>query len=65
MKTEEEGENDKVNSKPLKTWDSNVVDNTFEILVVSQFTLYGIMKGNKSDFHKALVNVEIYRCSID
>jgi len=41
-------------TKPLKTWDSNVVDNNFQIMVVSQFTLYGIMKGNKPDFHKAL-----------
>jgi len=37
-----------------KTWDSNVVDNGFEILVVSQFTLYGILKGNKPDFHLAM-----------
>ena len=43
-----------VKTKPLKTWDSNVVDNNFEVMVVSQFTLYGIMKGNKPDFHKAL-----------
>jgi len=41
-------------AKPLKTWDSNVIDNGFEVMVVSQFTLYGIMKGNKPDFHKAL-----------
>jgi len=44
----------KEKTKPLKTWDSNVVDNNFQIMVVSQFTLYGVMKGNKPDFHKAL-----------
>ena len=41
-------------TRTLKTWDSNLVDNNFEILIVSQFTLYGILKGNKPDFHKAL-----------
>lgn len=41
----------KAGGKGLKSWDSNVVDNNFEILVVSQFTLYGILKGNKPDFH--------------
>ena len=53
---EEKVENgaEKPKAKPLKTWDSNVVDNNYEVMVVSQFTLYGIMKGNKPDFHKAL-----------
>ena len=41
-------------SKGPKTWDSNVVDNGFDIMVVSQFTLYGVLKGNKPDFHLAL-----------
>lgn len=41
-------------AKKLKTWDSNVIDNKYEILVVSQFTLYGVLKGNKPDFHNAL-----------
>jgi len=50
----EEEKLDAPKTKPLKTWDSNVVDNGFEVMVVSQFTLYGIMKGNKPDFHKAL-----------
>ncbi|KAF6173500.1 hypothetical protein GIB67_031091 [Kingdonia uniflora] len=26
----------------------------YEVLLVSQFTLYGIMKGNKPDFHVAM-----------
>ena len=37
-------------------WHTNVAQNKFEILVVSQFTLYHILKGNKPDFHKALEN---------
>lgn len=41
-------------TKAPKTWHTSVVQNNFEILVVSQFTLYGVMKGNKPDFHKAL-----------
>lgn len=45
----EEGE-----QKEPRSWHSCVVDNEFEILVVSQFTLYGILKGNKPDFHKAM-----------
>ena len=26
----------------------------YEVLLVSQFTLYGLMKGNKPDFHLAM-----------
>lgn len=26
-------------------------DNNFDVLVVSNFTLYGVLKGNKPDFH--------------
>lgn len=40
-------------AKP-KRWTSNVVQNSFGILVVSQFTLYSKMKGTKPDFHDAL-----------
>lgn len=29
------------------------MSNNYEILVVSQFTLYAILKGNKPDFHAA------------
>mmetsp|Transcript_7121 Transcript_7121/g.6975 ORF Transcript_7121/g.6975 Transcript_7121/m.6975 type:complete len:86 (+) Transcript_7121:210-467(+) len=28
----------------------------FEVLVVSQFTLYAVMKGNRPDFHNAMAN---------
>lgn len=37
-----------------KKWSSNVVDKNFEILCVSQFTLYYHLKGNKLDFHRAM-----------
>ena len=37
-----------------KTWDTNVIQNDYDIIVVSQFTLYCHLKGNKPDFHKAL-----------
>lgn len=35
-------------------WKSSVLDNKFEVLVVSNFTLYGILKGNKPDFHGSM-----------
>ncbi|MCD7448801.1 hypothetical protein HAX54_046647 [Datura stramonium] len=37
-----------------KTWDQSVVQKNYEVLLVSQFTLYGILKGNKPDFHVAM-----------
>lgn len=45
--------------KEKRRWDSSVVENKMEVLVVSQFTLYGALnKGNKPDFHNALGPVE-------
>ncbi|KAK9814778.1 hypothetical protein WJX72_011337 [[Myrmecia] bisecta] len=41
------GEND-------RAWDQNVVQKGYGVLVVSQFTLYGFLKGNKPDFHVAM-----------
>lgn len=35
-------------------WKTSVSDNDYELLIVSQFTLYSVLKGNKPDFHKAL-----------
>ena len=37
-------------------WKESVKSQNFEILLVSQFTLYYIMKGNKPDFHLAMEN---------
>ena len=37
-----------------KPWNSNVVQNDYGVLIVSQFTLYGFFKGNKPDFHQAM-----------
>ncbi|CAA0817840.1 D-Tyr-tRNA(Tyr) deacylase family protein [Striga hermonthica] len=37
-----------------KTWDQSVVQRNYEVLLVSQFTLFGILKGNKPDFHVAM-----------
>ncbi|CAI9270006.1 unnamed protein product [Lactuca saligna] len=42
------------NEKTGKTWDQSVMQKNYEVLLVSQFTLYGIMKGNKPDFHVAM-----------
>lgn len=37
-----------------KGWDQNVMQRNYEVLLVSQFTLYGFLKGNKPDFHVAM-----------
>nr|GMC81608.1 D-tyrosyl-tRNA(Tyr) deacylase [Ipomoea batatas] len=42
------------NEETGKTWDHSVIQKNYEILLVSQFTLYGILKGNKPDFHVAM-----------
>lgn len=42
------------NAKTGKTWDRNVMQENLEVLLVSQFTLYGVLKGNKPDFHVAM-----------
>ncbi|XP_075488393.1 uncharacterized protein LOC142527462 [Primulina tabacum] len=40
--------------KTGKSWDQNVVQRNYEVLLVSQFTLFGVLKGNKPDFHVAM-----------
>ncbi|XP_033633461.1 D-aminoacyl-tRNA deacylase-like [Asterias rubens] len=40
--------------KEERRWDKSVKDKQLEILCVSQFTLYSILKGNKPDFHSAM-----------
>ncbi|XP_020689059.1 D-aminoacyl-tRNA deacylase isoform X1 [Dendrobium catenatum] len=42
------------NEKSGKAWDQSVMQRSFGVLLVSQFTLYGILKGNKPDFHVAM-----------
>ena len=37
-----------------RKWNSSVAENGYEILCVSQFTLYHTLKGNKPDFHHAM-----------
>lgn len=39
-----------------KRWMKSVTDKQFEILCVSQFTLYAVLKGNKPDFHQAMAS---------
>ena len=40
--------------KDGKSWTGSVLDEKGDIMVVSQFTLYGILKGNKPDFHASM-----------
>ncbi|MCL7029348.1 hypothetical protein MKW94_012593 [Papaver nudicaule] len=42
------------NDKTGKAWDQNVMQKNYGVLLVSQFTLYGMLKGNKPDFHYAM-----------
>ncbi|KDR16783.1 D-tyrosyl-tRNA(Tyr) deacylase 1 [Zootermopsis nevadensis] len=37
-----------------KKWHLSVKDKGYEILCISQFTLYHVLKGNKLDFHNAM-----------
>mmetsp|Transcript_9379 Transcript_9379/g.13076 ORF Transcript_9379/g.13076 Transcript_9379/m.13076 type:complete len:199 (+) Transcript_9379:88-684(+) len=40
--------------KSGQMWKTSVMDADLDVLVVSQFTLYGRLKGNKPDFHEAM-----------
>ena len=40
--------------KEGKSWAGSVMDVKGDIMIVSQFTLYSIMKGNKPDFHASM-----------
>ncbi|GJP72558.1 hypothetical protein CLOP_g3276 [Closterium sp. NIES-67] len=42
------------NEKTGRAWDQSVSQKGYEVLLVSQFTLYGQPKGNKLDFHVAM-----------
>lgn len=37
-----------------KRWKASVKDKQYEVLCISQFTLYHTFKGNKLDFHRAM-----------
>ncbi|XP_031836176.1 D-aminoacyl-tRNA deacylase isoform X5 [Nomia melanderi] len=37
-----------------KRWGASVMDKQYEILCISQFTLYHNLKGNRLDFHRAM-----------
>lgn len=43
-----------------KKWHLSVVNQDYEILLVSQFTLFAILKGNKPDFHLAMGGEEAH-----
>ena len=40
--------------KAGKNWNGSVTEIEGDIMIVSQFTLYGILKGNKPDFHASM-----------
>ncbi|XP_027189234.1 uncharacterized protein [Cicer arietinum] len=42
------------NENTGKAWDHSVMLKNYQVLLVSQFTLYGFLKGNKPDFHVAM-----------
>ncbi|CAK9297523.1 unnamed protein product [Gordionus sp. m RMFG-2023] len=47
-----------------KRWAKNVVENEYEILSLSQFTLHATLKGRKPDFHKSMaadLSKELYQ----
>ncbi|XP_035737820.1 D-aminoacyl-tRNA deacylase 1-like isoform X2 [Vespa mandarinia] len=46
--------NTKVFENDKKKWSASVMDKQYEILCISQFTLYHVLKGNKLDFHRAM-----------
>ncbi|XP_043477677.1 D-aminoacyl-tRNA deacylase 1 [Leptopilina heterotoma] len=42
------------NNEDGKKWSANVKEKKYEILCISQFTLYHVLKGNRLDFHRAM-----------
>lgn len=42
------------NADTGKSWSESVKSLNLGLLIVSQFTLYGKLKGNKPDFHDAM-----------
>ena len=37
-----------------RPWNNDVMKNKFGLLLVSQFTLHGVLKGNRPDFHRSM-----------
>ncbi|KAL4439119.1 hypothetical protein ABPG74_008894 [Tetrahymena malaccensis] len=54
MESQTEEQKESNNPKGKGGWKTGVQDNNYEVLVVSNFTLYGILKGNKPDFHDSM-----------
>lgn len=51
-----------------RRWARGVKDSGLELLCVSQFTLYSVLKGNKPDFHQAMGGEEarqLYQSFVD
>lgn len=46
------------NTESGKQWDANVTDINGGVLLISQFTLCHVLKGNKPDFHNAMSGAE-------
>jgi D-tyrosyl-tRNA(Tyr) deacylase len=44
--------------KESKPWNASVMDMQYQLLIVSQFTLYTNLKGNRPDFHAAMPPAE-------
>jgi len=51
------------NAEKGKKWDLSVVDRGFELLLVSQFTLFAIIKGNKVRYPIPLCNSDSFTCT--
>ena len=49
-----EENNNKNEKKQARSWYSNLMENSYELLVVSNFTLYGTLKGNRPEFTSAM-----------
>ncbi|EAS02312.3 D-tyrosyl-tRNA(Tyr) deacylase (macronuclear) [Tetrahymena thermophila SB210] len=54
MENQSEEQKESNNPKGKGGWKTGVQDNNYEVLVVSNFTLYGVLKGNKPDFHDSM-----------
>jgi len=68
QKNEEEKVSDSIPLTSDEQFCSNLMENDYEVIVVSQFTLYGKLKGTKPDFHDAMNSEEaeaLYKQFVD